>query len=249
MKKLFVLFLLTLAVTSCNNEDASDCFQTAGSLVKEIRDVSGFDKVTVLDGVTLIVKMGDEYRVEVESGKNLINDISVSVEEGRLILADNNSCNFVRDYDKTRIYITVPDLKEIRNASQFTVYSDGVWKYKNLLLISEQYSAGGYQSVGDFDIDIDMDTLRLNFSNLSNCYARGRVRNLELRYTAGNSRFEGKELMAEKVSVYHRGTNDILVNPVESLKGEIISYGNVRSFNRPPVVEVEELFKGKLIFE
>ncbi|MCQ0110612.1 head GIN domain-containing protein [Zhouia amylolytica] len=247
MKRLFVICLLLLI--SCNNENASDCFQTAGTLVKEIREVPVFDKILVLEGVTLVIKMGDEHKVEVESGKNLINDISVEVEEGKLILADHNSCNYVRDYDKTKIYVTVPDLKEIRNASQFTVYSDGVWEYSNLLLISEQYSTGNYQSVGDFDIDVNMETLRLNFSNLSNCYARGHVQNLELRYTAGNGRFEGAELIAENVSVYHRGTNDVLVNPVQSLKGQIISYGDVRSFNKPPIVEVEEVFKGRLIFE
>ena len=41
----------------------------------------------------------------------------------------------------------------------------------------------------------------------------------------------------------------MVVNPIESIRGEIVSVGDVIAKNRPPVVEVEELFMGRLIFE
>ncbi|HBL79751.1 MAG TPA: DUF2807 domain-containing protein, partial [Aequorivita sp.] len=34
-----------------------------------------------------------------------------------------------------------------------------------------------------------------------------------------------------------------------AIRGKIVSLGNVISKNRPAIVEVEELYRGKLIFE
>ena len=41
----------------------------------------------------------------------------------------------------------------------------------------------------------------------------------------------------------------MIVNPQASIKGSIFGTGDVISVNRPPVVEVEELYTGRLIFE
>ena len=68
-------------------------------------------------------------------------------------------------------------------------------------------------------------------------------------FYAGNSRFEGANLEAQNVVISHRGTNDMIVNPQQSLKGVIRSYGNLISKNKPPIIEVDVLFKGRLIFE
>jgi hypothetical protein len=41
----------------------------------------------------------------------------------------------------------------------------------------------------------------------------------------------------------------MIINPVQELKGKISGTGHVISVNRPPIVEVEEQYKGRLIFE
>ncbi len=45
----------------------------------------------------------------------LMNDIKISVEGGRLILKNENGCNLTRDYGITKIYVSSPNLIEIRN--------------------------------------------------------------------------------------------------------------------------------------
>ena len=53
----------------------------------------------------------------------------------------------------------------------------------------------------------------------------------------------------QDLSVLHRGTNKFIVNPQQSIRGEIRSTGDVISVNQPPIVEVEEFFTGRLIFQ
>jgi len=48
--------------------------------------------------------------------------------------------------------------------------------------------------------------------------------------------------------VYHRGSNDMIVNPQISLTGELRGTGNLISLNTPPIVEIDQLYTGQLIF-
>ena len=72
--------------------------------------------------------------------------------------------------------------------------------------------------------------------------------NFNVQIAAGDSRIESENLVAQRISIDHRGTNDILINPQQSLTGVIRGTGDVISSSRPPEVKVEELFNGRLIF-
>src|SRR5690606_33205317 len=91
-----------LLLGSCNGENVPDCFQNAGESVRRTLDVPEFNNITVFENLNLVLKQGDQHKVEVESGEYLIEGISAQVDEGRLILRNDTSCNFVRKYGLTR---------------------------------------------------------------------------------------------------------------------------------------------------
>ncbi|MEP1490282.1 MAG: head GIN domain-containing protein [Algibacter sp.] len=248
MKKLFYIAIVFLIV-ACDKEDTGDCFQTSGAIIQDEIVVTPFDKILVNRDVELILKEGLEHQVIIETGKNLLNDVEAVVVDGTLILTDNNSCNYVRDYNLTKVYVTAPNITEIRSSTQYDVSSDGVLTYPSLSILSEDFGAPEGLNVGDFRLQIDNSSFSLVFNNLSNCYISGTTNNLNINFASGDGRFEGADLVAQNIIVYHRGTNDMIVNPQQSLKGSLVSYGNLISKNEPPVVEVDILFEGQLIFE
>ena len=63
-----------------------------------------FDKILVNRDIELIIKQGDNQKLIVESGVNIINEIEARVINGKLELTNNNSCNFVREYGLTKVY-------------------------------------------------------------------------------------------------------------------------------------------------
>ena len=71
---------------------------------------------------------------------------------------------------------------------------------------------------------------------------------MSITIAAGDSRIEAETQIADRVTINHRGSNDILVNPQESLTGVLRGTGDVQSYNRPETVEVEELYNGRMIF-
>ncbi|WP_340065569.1 head GIN domain-containing protein [Ascidiimonas aurantiaca] len=246
MKKLFYSLVLVLCF-SCDSENAPDCFQTAGPIITEQRQVPEFSRILVNEGIELIVKQDTEYTVKVETGENLMNDIDVKVEEGRLLLTDNNICNFVRDYGITTIYVTAPDLKEIRSSTQFDVRSDGVLSYPEFSVISEDFLNRSLQSVGNFYLEIDTETFRLVFNNLSNCFIKGKSQSINLQFQSGNGRFEGADLVAENATIFHRGTNDMIIQVNNKVAGNIFGTGNIVLVKKPLEIEVIEHYRGRLI--
>lgn len=248
MKK--ALYILSvLLVFACNSEDANDCFQTSGPIIQQEVTVGAFTKILVNRDIELILTEGITYQVIIETGKNLMNDVEALVVDDVLQLTDNNTCNYVRDFGITKIYVTAPNIVEIRSSTQYDISSQGVLNYNDLTLISEDFNAPGSFTVGDFRLEINSTRLRVVANNISFFYISGQVENLNVGFFAGASRFEGRNLIAQNVSVFHRSSNDMVVNPQQSISGELRSTGNVIAVNQPPIVTVEQFYTGQLIFE
>jgi len=235
---------------SCNSENAPDCFQNSGDIIQEEFMVNDFAKITVFARVELIVKQSTTQSVIVETGEYLLNDIDVKVENNRLLITNNNACNFSRDYGLTKVYVSAPNLTEIRNGSGLTVRSDGVLAFDTLKLISEDFNVeSDVNTDGDFNVEVDCIALDCVVNNLSSMFVRGQVDDLFVGYYSGDARFEGRHLIAQNIDIFQRSSNDMIVNPQLSLTGEIRSTGDVISVTTPSTVDVEEFYTGKLIFE
>ena len=247
MKKIiYIICLITLF--SCNSEDAGDCLQTAGEIIQQEFDVPVFTKILVNKKVALVIKEGPIQKVVVETGENLMPDIELQVIDNQIILTNHNTCNFFRDYGITKVYITSPNINEIRNASELNVTSDGELTYPSLYLRSSGEKSK-FLAVGDWHLTINNNRVSIWSNGISTFFINGTANSLDVGFSDGDTRFEGENFIVKNVTVRNVSSNDILINPTESLKGSIHSVGNVISFNQPPIVEVDVLSKGNLIFK
>ena len=248
MKKLFIILSVVGLLFACDSESASDCFQTSGSIIQETITVPNFNRILVNRDIELIIRQGENYEVTIETGENLINDITVEVIDDRLVLTDNNTCNFVRDFGITKMFVTTPTLSEIRCSTQFEISSDGVLNFDTLNLISEDFNEPDSFPIGDFRLDLDVENLTIVSNNLSFFYLSGEATDVNISFPGGDGRFEGENLIAQNINIFHRSSNDMIINPQQSLTGVINNTGDVISINQPPVVDVDVLFTGRLIF-
>jgi len=248
MKKLIYTISFFLIFT-CDSEDVGDCFQKAGDIIQQEVSVETFDKIFVNRDIELIVKEGVEQKVVIETGVNLLNDVEVTVLDGKLTLTDNNSCNYVRDYGITKIYITSPNITEIRSSTQYDISSDGVLTYPSLTILSEDFGVPEAIISANFNMQINNNSFQVVFNNLSNCFISGETNNLGITLASGTSRFEGRNLIAQNINIWNRSSNDMILNPQQSITGKILGPGDVICINEPTTVEVEQLYTGRLIFK
>ncbi len=243
-----ILFLFVLFI-SCNSENAPDCFQNAGDLVRVEVELPNFTTITVFEKLNLVLRQGEEQRVEIESGELLINEISAEVENGRLAVRNDNGCNFVRDFGISTIYVTSPNITEIRSSTGLLISSDGVLSYPSLTLLAESFvNTESETTDGSFDLTLDVEQISVVVNGIAFFQLNGIAENFNITVAAGDSRIETGSLLAQNVNLDHRGTNDIIVNPQQSLSGTIRGTGDVISVSVPPVIDIEEIFNGRLIF-
>ncbi|MFD1095065.1 head GIN domain-containing protein [Salegentibacter chungangensis] len=251
MKKLVViLWILLLGLASCDTEKAPDCFQTAGKIVKKEVQLEAFEEVMVYERVKLFIQQGEEYSATIETGENLLEEVSLEVKDNRLSIRNTNACNLFRDYEVTKVYLTTPTLNWLQNSSGSAIESIGTLNFPELWLRSfNQEMDPDIHTNGDFILELNVERLRITNDNFSNYFLTGNVGTADIFFAGGDGRLEAADLIVQHYDIFHRGTNKLIVNPQQSIKGDIYGFGDVISKNRPPEVNVKEHYKGRLIFE
>jgi hypothetical protein len=244
MKKLILIFVITTFFYNC--EKPGDCIKSTGEMVTREIEVTPFETVFVYTGIGLVIKQGPDYKVEVRSGENLIDDIEVKVENNTLTLKDKTTCNWVRDYGQTTVYVTAPSLSDIHSKTEQEIRSDGVLRYPVIRLYSMDLTDGA--GTGDFIFEIENEQLVILNNNVSRFYISGNTQEALLNFYDGNGRFEAQNLTINVAKVFHRGSNDMIIKPLQSVEGDLFSTGNLILLNTPPNVNLTEHYQGRVIY-
>ena len=237
--------ILFFIATGCSVTE--DCFKKTGDFVLQTIEVTNFDKIVVEKGVSLVIKEGPDYIVQISTGANLLDDIQINVVNGTLQIKDNSECNLVRDFGQTTVYITTATLIEIHSFTEKDIVSDGVLTFPTLRLFTlEEEKVTG---TGDFRLKIQSSQLVVESNTLAGYFIEGEVENLLVNFYSGDGKFFGPNLHAKTINVFHRSSNDLILYPIESLEGNIYGNGNIILKNIPAIIQVTEHYTGKLIIE
>lgn len=243
MKKALYIFI-TFLLISCSKP--SDCVDSTGNSVSKVISVASFDKIKVYNGIELIITQGALQKVEVVTGENLISHIELKVENNTLILTDKTTCNWVREYGQTKIYVTAPNITDVISKTEKNVSSNGILTYPIFRMQSLDLSDGA--GTGDFYIQINNTQVVVESNNVSNFYISGVTNNFISNFYEGQGKLEAANLKANTISVFHRGAGDMILNPQTAIEGNIYSTGNVICKTQPAIINVIQHYQGQLIF-
>ena len=242
-----------ILATSCGISE--DCFKGNGNQITRTFPLDSFSTIKVYDGVGLVVKEGPNYEVKITTSDHIIDDLDIQRNGKMLIVQDNSTCNIARDYGQTTVFVTIPDGTilpliqelELHCKTEQKIQSEGVLHSPIIRLFSIGDDGDG-AGTGDFHLAIDNGQFVVESNNVSNFYINGHCNEMLLNFYFGNGRFYGENLQVENIKVYHRGSNDMMVYPVQKIEGTIFATGNVVLENVPPIIDVEEVFRGRVIY-
>jgi hypothetical protein len=89
--------LIAFVICSCD-KSSPDCFKKAGKESHVERTLTPFKTVTLESNIEVVLRKGNEHRIEISGPKNLLEKVVTSVSDGTLTIDNNNGCNFVRGY-------------------------------------------------------------------------------------------------------------------------------------------------------
>jgi len=248
MRKIIILLSFLLVFISC--EKPSECYESTGDMVTRTIPVNPFSRIKVYPGIAVVITQGVEYKVEIKSGSNLIDNVSVTQNDNQLVFTDNTTCNWLREYGQTTVYITTPNLEEIYSKTERNISSNGVLTFPTLRIFALDKDADGEEGAGtgDFNIAVNNNQLVIENNNVSRYYISGTTNEANLNLYAGDGRIDASSLTAQTIKVYHRGSNDMIVRPMQSITGKMVSTGDIILKNNPPIVEIQQLYQGHVIY-
>ncbi|WP_412465052.1 head GIN domain-containing protein [Flavobacterium mekongense] len=248
MKNISLLVVAFLLLMAC--EKPGDCVESSGAIVTKEVPVQPFKKIKVYRGIEVVITQGTDYKVEIVAGENFINNVEVIQNGDRLIFKDEASCNWVRAYGMTKILVTTPTLEEVYSKTDRNISSNGVLTFPILRLKALDKDGDGESGAGtgDFYIEVNNSQLVVENNNVSRYFISGQTDEALFNFYFGDGRIEAESLTAQNVKVYHRGSNDMIVKPIQSIIGTMNSTGNIILKNVPPLVDVEELYQGNVLY-
>ncbi len=241
--KMLILFIsiVCCAVTfsGCDSENAFGCFKKPGEIIEQEIQLGSFAIIKAFDEVDIYLVNSSEQRVFIKAGKNLIPQIHLTVEDGILSITNDNSCNWVRSPENPGLYIFSNNISGIEIFDFANIYSEETLVLDNLSIFSD--------GTGNFDMNIDVDSLIITSAYISNFTFSGNADFLDLIITA-DSRFLARDLSAIDILIDHNGSNRVELYPVNKLEGIIQSTGSVYYFNEPEILDVTVKSTGQLIY-
>jgi len=236
------IILLSILLISCDDENAFDCVKKVGDISTYEIILPEFNKIEIIGDITLNIENDINQSVSLSTGQNLYPKIDFEVVDGKLTVSDKNYCTWVREYGNTTLHIKSNNITSIKNSGSRSVNSVGVYTIDNSLTLFSKNASG------DYYMDVAGKELKVSSNKISNFYINGEIEKLFVGFYSGQGRFEGANLITKNIKVFHRGSNDIIINPQLLLTGSIEAFGNLIVMNTPDSINIVKNGKGQLLF-
>ncbi len=243
MKKLFVaIAIITTTLFSCKKSTPLDCFKSTGKITEEKRNTGTFNTVILNDNVNLHLTQGNENKITVKAGKNLIKKIVTEINNDTCLEISNlNSCNWTRNYKiPVDVYLTFKELADIEYHSTGNIDNTDTLTVDSLVLNVRE---------GAGTINLVVDSKKI-YSNIHRGTATIELSGKSLLlfvYSADFGLVDNRNLKAQHVYLRSETGNNIYVNAVQLIDATINGIGNVYYYGNPQSVSRNGTGSGKLI--
>jgi hypothetical protein len=233
--------MMIFLVAGCNKEDAWDIVKTRGEHVVEQKAVSAFNTITVKNGINVVFSHGDNYTATVESWKNLMPKIRLTVEnDGEFVIEDANKYNFMRSRDNmSTAHLTIAgELNNINFSGNGDLTTKDTIVTSGLSIIS----------IGSGNIDMKVKAegiyIGTNHENVALITIRGKCYNVGIT-NWGYSPIDLSDLKTSHAYIAQRGFGNVFINASESVN--VIFYSGVGNvyYTGNPSITFDREAKGK----
>jgi len=230
-----------LWLSGCGKDKSFDCFRSTGPIEMEERSIEPFDSIDVSHNINMILIDDGNYKVEVEAGKNLLPDIKTEVKNRQLLIYNDNTCNWVRSYNKPiNVYVHFDKLWKI------TYLSSG--DISNLDTIREDsLCVDVWGGCGKIELVIDVySSYFIMNAGTSDIVIHGNA-GINSIYSGDLGLIDCRNLISNYCFITHKGSNNCFVYAITELGVKIESIGDIYYAGNPGKITQHNTGTGRLI--
>jgi hypothetical protein len=156
--------------------------------------------------------------VRVETGKNLLSNISTEVSNGVLQIKNLNKCNFVRKNNDVTVYVTAPYI--------YYFVQDGVGNIYSNNTITQDSVAYNVNNSGDIHLNLNVKWVHGRLFGVGDIYLNG-IGQYHLVNATGECFINAQNLQTIYSYVVYKSTGEAHINITDQLDAEIDYTGNL----------------------
>ncbi len=242
MKYIFYTIILFF-LFSCKKPEDRRCFKSIGDEISITRQLDDFSKIKM--GKLLKFRMVQDTvnKVILTGGKNLLNFIRTDIENGQLIVENQNKCNFLRKFDKK---VTV----EVHFKNVVNIEFNGSEEVEAVNQLQTDYlSLYLSDGSGKFNLNVNAKTLYVMMAHgFGNFEIKGNVDYLRLEVrTAGFGSTYGLQVK-DSIHAISKTVQPIKINANNCLiRTQTHSSGDIWYIGNPTFIEHFSYAEGELI--
>jgi len=230
-----------LLLAGCGKGHETDCLKSTGSITTERRDLPAFAQVFAYDNVDVqLVQDADTY-AEVQTGKNLQQDIELTSSGNQLIIHNTSRCNWVRRYDTPRVVtLHTPRVHDVFLRGQGNLSTVGNFRADTLFF----HLVGA----GDATLNVTSQYMNMDMYELGNVTLLGSVTEL-LSVVGGSGSLDASGLQNRRS--YFRfdrfSDGDARLFPTDALGGTHAGTGTLYYQGQPAYTDIQVTGPGKVV--
>lgn len=244
MKKLnIVFFVLSMILLSCAENPVVDCFTSTGPITKTEREIGQFTNIALNDNINLFLRKSNANKLVLEAGSNLMEQIETSIDEnGTLTLSNNNSCNWVRSYNKPiNVYLDFAVLDSIEYRSIGNISTLDTIRMDSLHLDVRE-------GAGEIRMAVRLEKLFCNLHYGTTTIIMTGYSGLCFTYSASFGLINNMGLETKFNYVTNKSSNDVYVRAGVELNAKINNIGNIYYAGPDTtLISLEQTSSGQLI--
>ena len=222
--KIIILLIVGIfLITACG----SNYIKGSGNVVKEEREVSGFDRIDMSGYGEVIITQGNEESLTIETDDNLLEYIESNVRNNTLYLEFTD--NTIPDPSGTITYrMNVINLEalELSGAGSFNIQS------------LDTSSIGiTFDGAGKIDLDsLNADEVSLQINGTGDVDLGGKVGKQDI-HIKGAGKYSAPDLQSNQTTVQIEGVGNVVIWVIDSLDIKVEGAGNVDYYGSPSVTQ------------
>ncbi len=238
-KWLAMAMVLCMTVSSCfidvdDDDGFFGCVDGDGPIVEQTLTLDEFSGIELNLPIEVILTQGDVQQVVVEGKQNIIDELERDVRSGVWEI-ETRDC--VRDIGNMKIFITIPEIRELSIAGSGEIFGDNVFIVNDVEL---QISGSG-----DMDLAMEGDDFEAVITGSGNIKLEGIADELDLKIT-GSGDISAFDMDALRARVEITGSGNAEVSVQDELDVKISGSGDVR-YKGTPSLDVSISGSGRVV--
>jgi hypothetical protein len=242
MRKLLYILILSVTSSGCKKSALCDCFRGSGDVITEQRAAEPFHYVELYNKIDLFYHYSADYRIEVVSGEKLIDKITTEINDGKLVIDNENKCNWVRDFDsrfEVHIYLPALDTVEVFDSPGNITFVDEV--------DVPRFSFQSWSSSGDYRLKVNSWTCFFALQTGPASLVVTGKSSVAYLWNQGQGLYDASGLISDDIYSTNRGSNHMYMHAFNRLHSRIEFSGNIYYSGNPTDKKLEDFGGGDFI--